>query len=55
MTVKGLAAALDAAIRALVFFCQGTAPHIEYHIREVLPGQTYVQLAVQHVRHWAAV
>ena len=31
-----------------------TAPHIEYHIRQVFPGQTYVQLAIQHVRHWAA-
>jgi hypothetical protein len=53
LSVKGIAAAVEAAIMALVFFCQGTRPHIEYHIREVFPGQTYVAHAQQHVRHWA--
>jgi hypothetical protein len=53
LSVKGIAAAITAAIQALVFFCQGTRPHIEYHIREVFPGQTYVQHAIQHVHHWA--
>ena len=53
LSVKGIAAAIEAAILALIFFCQGTRPHIEYHLREVFPGQTYVQHACQHVRHWA--
>ena len=53
LSVKGIAAAVEAAIFALIFFCQGTAPHIEYHIREVFSGQTYVQHAIQHVHHWA--
>ena len=53
LSVKGIAAAIEAAIIALVFFCQGTAPHIQYHTREVFPGQTYVQHAQQHVRYWA--
>ena len=54
LSVKGIAAAIEAAIIALTFFVQGTRPHIEYHIRQVFPGQTYVQHAIQHVRHWAA-
>lgn len=53
ITAKGVAAAVTAAIIALIFFCQGTRPHIEYHIREVFPGQTYLQHAIQHVRYWA--
>jgi hypothetical protein len=53
LSVKGVAAAVTAAIFAIIFFAQGTRPHIEYHIREVFPGQTYVQHAIQHVRHWA--
>jgi hypothetical protein len=54
LSIKGIAAAIEAAIIALIFFCQGTRPHIEYHIREVFPGQTYVQHAIQHVRYWAS-
>jgi hypothetical protein len=53
VSVKGIAAAIAAAIRAITFFAQGTRPHIEYHMREVFPGQTYTQHAMQHVRHWA--
>jgi hypothetical protein len=56
LSVKGIAAAIEAAILGIQFMCwqPPTAPHIEYHIREVLPGQTYVQLGIQHVRDWAA-
>jgi hypothetical protein len=53
LSVKGIAAAIAAAIRAITFFAQGTRPHIEYQLREVFPGQTYVAHAQQHVRHWA--
>jgi hypothetical protein len=53
LSVKGVAACLTAAVLALTFFAQGTRPHIEYHMREVFPGQTYVQHAIQHVYHWA--
>jgi hypothetical protein len=53
LSVKGIAAAVTAAVIAISFFAQGTRPHIEYHIREVFPGQTYLQHAIQHVRHWA--
>ena len=54
LSVKGIAAAVQAAVIGITFFAQGTAPHIEYHIREVFPGQTYVAHAIQHVHHWAA-
>jgi hypothetical protein len=53
LSVKGVSAAIAAAIRAITFFAQGTAPHINYHAWEVFPGQTYLQHAMQHVRHWA--
>jgi hypothetical protein len=53
VTAKGIAAAIAAAIRAITFFAQGTRPHIEYQMREVFPGQTYLQHAIQHVHHWA--
>ena len=53
LSIKGIAAAIEAAIIAITFFAQGTRPHIEYHIRQVFPGQTYVQHAIQHVHHWA--
>ena len=53
LSVKGIAAAIEAAILAITFFAQGTAPHINYHVREVFPGQTYTQHAIQHVHHWA--
>lgn len=52
-TLTGTAAAARAARIAIEFAATGTAPHIEYHRREVWPGQTHVGLAVQHVRHYA--
>lgn len=55
LSVKGIAAAIQAAVLGIQFLCwtPPTAPHIEYHLREVLPSQTYVELGVQHVRDWA--
>jgi hypothetical protein len=55
LSVQGIAAAVAAAIDALIFFCAPpfpTAPHCEYHVREVWPGQTYLGLAIQHVHDW---
>jgi hypothetical protein len=54
LSVKGIAAAIQAAVLGIQFLCwqPPTAPHIEYHIREVFPGQTYLPLAIQHVRDW---
>ncbi|QBP29689.1 lysin B [Mycobacterium phage Typha] len=52
--LTGSAAAAKAAQIALTFAAQGTAPHIEYHMREVWPGQTYLGLAIQHVRDYAS-
>ena len=56
LSVKGIAAAVQACILGLQFLCwqPPTAPHIQYSIREVFPGQTYLQHAVQHVNHWVA-
>ncbi|AMS02252.1 lysin B [Mycobacterium phage Phrann] len=51
--LTGPAAAVQAAIIAIRFAASGTAPHINYHAWEVWPGQTYLGLAVQHVRDWA--
>ena len=51
--ITGPAAAVQAAIIALKFAASGTAAHINYHAWEVWPGQTYLGLAVQHVRDWA--
>lgn len=51
--LTGPAAAAQAAIIALKFLASGTAAHINYHAWEVWPGQTYLGLAVQHVRDWA--
>jgi hypothetical protein len=55
LSVKGVLAAIQACVIGLTFVCQNppTAPHIEYHLREVFPGQTYLAHAMQHVRHWA--
>lgn len=52
LSVKGIAAAIQAAVLGIQFICwqPPTAPHIEYHIREALPGMTYVALGIQHVR-----
>lgn len=54
-TLTGTAAAARAARIALQFATSNppTAAHIEYHRREVWPGQTYLGLAIQHVRHYA--
>lgn len=51
------AAAVQAAILALRFFADQppTACHISYEFRHAIPGVTYLDLAAQHVRHWAAV
>jgi hypothetical protein len=48
-------AAAKAAVVALKFFMGNppTAPHITYEWAEALPGMTYLQLAIQHVNHWA--
>lgn len=51
--LTGPAAAVQAAIIALKFAVSGTAAHINYHAWEVWPGQTYLGLAIQHVRDWA--
>lgn len=51
--MTGPAAAAQAAILGMRFLVTGTRPHIEYHAREVWPGQTYLGLAIQHVRDWA--
>ena len=55
LSVKGISAAIAAAIDGLIFFCSPpfpTAAHCEYHIREVWPGMTYVGLGIQHVHDW---
>lgn len=52
--LTGPAAAVQAAVIALKFALSGTAPHINYHAWEVWPGQTYLGLAIQHVRDWAS-
>ncbi|MCP3811060.1 hypothetical protein NLX62_01695 [Mycobacteriaceae bacterium Msp059] len=51
----GVAAAAQAAMIALQFMASNppTAAHIQYEFREVWPGQTYIGLAIQHVRDWA--
>lgn len=50
------AAAVQAAIIAIRFVIAGTWPHISYH-NTLAPGlpMTYVQLGIQHVRHWAGI
>lgn len=54
--LTGSAAAAFAAKTALQFVAAKppTAPHIEYHLRHVWPGQTYLGLAIQHVRDWSS-
>jgi len=49
------AAAAQAAILGLRFAASNppTGPHITYEFAEALPGMTYLQLAIQHVNHWA--
>lgn len=50
------AAAVQAARLALQFFAAQppTKPHITYEFVEVLPGRTYYQLGVDHVRDRSA-
>lgn len=50
----GPVAAIQAMILALKFFASGTGPHINYHVNEVWPGQTFLGLGIQHVRDWAS-
>jgi hypothetical protein len=52
-TPTGPAAAVQAAVIGLRFLAAGTGPHIRYHLDEIWPGQTYLGLAIQHVRDWA--
>lgn len=54
--LTGPAAAAQAALIALQFVTAQppTAAHIEYHLREVWPGQTYLGLGCQHVRDYAS-
>jgi hypothetical protein len=54
LSIQGIACAIAAAIDGLIFFCTAppTAAHIEYHLREVWPGMTYLGLAIQHVHDW---
>jgi hypothetical protein len=56
LSVRGIAAAIEACILGIQFICwqPPTAPHIQYSTREVFPGQTYVELAIQHVRDWGS-
>lgn len=53
---QGIGAIIEAIVCALQFVATQppTAPHIEYEFREVWPGQTYLGLAVQHVRDYAS-
>lgn len=50
------AAGVEAALIGLRFVGDNppTRCHISYHIDEVWPGQTYLGLAIQHVRDWAS-
>src|SRR6185312_12683010 len=40
---------IQAMTIAITFFAQGTGPHIQYEFREVEPGMTYLQAAINHV------
>ena len=53
-TLTGTAAAAKAALIGITFAASGTRPHISYHTDEVWPGQTYLGLAIQHVRDWSS-
>lgn len=54
-SLTGTAAAAKAAVLALTFMFQGTAPHVRYHVDEAWPGgPTFLDLARMHVRDWAA-
>lgn len=53
---QGLGAIIEAIVCALKFVAEQppTAPHIQYEFREAWPGQTYLNLAIQHVRDYAS-
>lgn len=53
-TLTGTAAAAAAARIGLTFLAAGTGPHVRYEFDEVWPGQTYLGLAIQHVRFYAS-
>lgn len=50
----GTIPAVQAAIVALKFLATGTAPHIEYHMRPVLPGVTGLMYMAGHLNRIAA-
>lgn len=52
---RGIGAVIEAIVVALKFVAEQppTAPHIQYEFREVWPGMTYLDLAIQHVRDWS--
>lgn len=52
---QGLGAIIEAIVCALQFVATQppTAPHIQYEFREVWPGQTFLGLAIQHVREYS--
>ncbi|QAY02762.1 lysin B [Mycobacterium phage Shaobing] len=55
--LAGLRSIVEAIVRALIFFGRKpiTAPHVEYHLRPVVPGgPTYYEHAVAHMRAMAA-
>lgn len=54
LTGTGTIPAVQAAIVALTFLGTGTAPHIEYHMRPVLPGVTGLAYMVGHLNRIAA-
>lgn len=53
---KSVAAGVQAAIIGLRFIADNppTRAHITYEFGEVWPGQTYLGLAIQHVRDWCS-
>lgn len=46
--------AIQAAIVALKFLATGTAPHVEYHMREIAPGKTGLVYMVEHLNRISA-
>ncbi|ALF01404.1 lysin B [Mycobacterium phage Mdavu] len=54
--LSGMRSVVEAIVRGLLFFGRKppTAPHTEYHLREVRPGVTYFEHAVAHMRAMAA-
>lgn len=50
--LSGFPAAVVAIIKGITFFGAkpATAPHIEYHIREITPGVTYLDRGIAHLR-----